>query len=341
MTIDLVTGGSGFIGRHLVEELVAGGSKVRILDLEPPDRHYADVDYIEGSITDEQVVRRAMNGVRHVYHAAGISELWLGDPSLFHSTHVVGTKIVFEAACDAAVERIVHTSSATVLIDATLGRRPVTLDESHLTAERHIIGHYARSKWRAEQVAFSFADRLPVVAVLPTLPLGPGDRHLTPPGHMLLNFLNGTNRAYTDCILNVIDVRDVAAGHRLACMRGRPGQRYLLNRHSLSMASFLTTLESLTDRDMPKWRVPGSAALAFSALVEFWANYVSYNPPIAPLAGTRMSLRPITFAGDLADAELGLPTTPLVKTLSDATAWLAGEGYLPDESGSTVMCRGR
>lgn len=341
MTIDLVTGGSGFIGRHLVDELVADGTKVRILDLEPPDRHHTEVDYVEGSITDEQVVRRAMNGVRHVYHAAGISDLWLGDPSLFHSTHVDGTRVVFEAACDAAVERVVHTSSATVLIDDTLGQRPVTLDESYRTSERHIIGHYARSKWQAEQVAFSFADRLPIVAVLPTLPLGPGDRRLTPPGRMLLNFLNGTNRAYTDCILNIIDVRDVAAGHRLACRRGRPGQRYLLNRHSLSMASFLGALEELTDRTMPKWRIPGSAALVFSALDEFWASHVSCRTPIAPLAGTRMSLRPVTFSSDLAEAEFGLPTTPLVKTLSDAAAWLADDGHLPDERGSTVMYSGR
>lgn len=332
MTINLVTGGSGFIGQHLVDQLIAAGDRVRVLDIEPPAVRRAGVDYIQGSVTDPKAVREAMSGVRHLYHTAAIPHLWISDPLLFEETNVVGTKITFDAALRANVERVVHTSSATVLIDGVIGNGPSSLDENHRTREGDLIGHYARSKWRAEMVAMSYAQKLPVVIVLPTLPFGPGDRHMTPPSRMLLDFVNGKNRAYADCILNMVDVRDVAAGHRLACVHGRPGQRYILNCHSLPMLSFLACLETLVSRPMPRWRIPGMAALTVSAILEAWSNLVSSRAPIAPLAGTRMGLQPIIFDSSLARKELGLPTTPIVETLSDAVAWLASEGHLIAES---------
>lgn len=340
MGISLVTGGSGFIGQHLVQDLVAHGEKVRILDPEPPDMRLEDVAYVQGSVTDARLVKEAMDGVVHVYHTAAISDLWIPDPAMFHEINAVGTRVILEAAFEAGVERVVHTSSGTVLIDDRIGRMPRTLDETYQTNERGLAGAYARSKWQAEKVATNFMEKLPIVIVLPTLPLGPGDRRLTPPSRMLLDFSSGRIEAYIDCILNIIDVRDAAAGHRLACARGRPGRRYILNGHSLSMVSFLSCLETLTNQPMPKWRISGKIALAVSAVMEFWSNRVSGQPPIAPLAGTRTSLRPVIFDGRLAKTELGLPSTSLEKTLSDAIGWLVQAGRLPKEKQrSTVVAR--
>ena len=328
MTLSLVTGGSGFIGQHLVRQLLADGQKVRILDIEPPARRFMDVDYIQGSITDTNVVREAMCGVCHLYHTAAIPHLWLPDPTMFHETNVVGTRIVFDEAVRANVKRAVHTSSATVLINKSLDRRQRLVSETHQTQESDLIGHYARSKWNAENMALSYADKLSVIIVMPTLPLGPGDRHFTPPSHMLRDFVNGKNVAYADCILNIIDVRDVALGHSLACLRGHSGQRYLLNSHSLPMAVFLECLERLTDLPMPKWRVPCCLALVASACMEVWSNLITGRSPIAPLAGLRAGLQPIIFDSRRARVELGLPAMPLDDTLKDAVAWLASNGHL-------------
>ena len=337
MTISLVTGGSGFIGQHLVDQLVDAGEQVRILDIEPPKTPRPRVEFIRGSVTDLSAVRMAMNGVCHVYHTAAIPHLWIADPSRFEETNVVGTRTVFEQALAAGAEKVVHTSSALVLIDSADRRSKITLNEGHQTCERSLIGHYARSKWRAEAVARSFADKLPVVIVMPTLPLGPGDHHFTPPSRMLLDFVNGKNLAYADCILNIMDVRDVAAGHRLACVRGRPGQRYILNRHSVPMSSFLQCLQKVTERDMPKWCVPGNLALMVSAILELWSSVVSRRAPVAPLAGVRAGLRPVMFDGGLAHAELGLPTRSLSDTLRDAVTWLASAGHLSDDLLSTRL----
>lgn len=341
MRTSLVTGGSGFIGQHLVEQLVADGERVRILDLEPPARRQADVEFVQGSITDRPIVDEAMAGARHVYHTAAIPHLWIPVPSMFEEVNVGGTRIVFEAALKAGVERVIHTSSATVLTGGIAGGERVTLDERHRTEVLDLIGHYARSKWQAEQVALGFADRLPVVVVLPTLPLGPGDGHLTPPTRMLMDFLSGRNRAYIDSILNVIDVRDVAAGHRLAARFGRPGERYILNRHSLEMTSFLQHLEAITGRPMPKRRLPALAAVCLSAVFETWSNVVSGRAPIAPFAGTRMGVLPIAFDGRRAETELCLPHTPLIATLRDAIAWLSRTACLPAEIEASGFAFGR
>ncbi len=337
MTISLITGGSGFIGQHLVNQLIDTGQRVRILDIEPPETLRPMVEFVQGSVTDRSAVRTAMDGVRHVYHTAAIPHLWIAEPRRFHETNVVGTQIVFEQALQAKAEKVVHTSSALVLIDCKDRRRAMTLNEGHQSCEHGLIGHYARSKWHAEAVARRFADKLPVVVVMPTLPLGPGDHHFTPPSRMLLDFVNGKNFAYADCILNIMDVRDVAAGHRLACERGRPGQRYILNRHSIHMASFLQCLQQVTERDMPTWRVPGGMALVVSAMLELWSSAFSGRAPIAPLDGVRTGLRPIVFDGRLAQSELGLPTRPLTDTLRDAVAWLASAGHLKDGLLSTRL----
>ncbi len=334
MTVSLVTGGSGFIGGHLVDQLAACGEEVRILDLEPPTKLPSGARFVQGSVTDRAAVGEAMAGVRHVYHTAAVPHLWMPNPSAYEEVNVGGTRVVFEAAIAAGVERVVHTSSAAVLAGGLGGRGPVTLDERHRTVERDLFGRYARSKYRAERLALDHAGSLSVVVVNPTLPLGPNDRHLTPPTRMVLDFVTGRARAFVDTVLNIVDVRDAAAGHRLAARRGRPGERYLLNGHSLGMAAFLRHLERVSGRPMPKRRAPSFAALAMGALCESWSSLVSGRPPLAPLAGVRMSRLPITFDGGRAERELGVQTRPLDETLRDSVAWLL-ENALVDAAGSS------
>ncbi len=319
----MVTGGSGFIGQHLVDQLLAKGETVRIFDVETPPVIRAGVTFVRGSVTDRALVERVIDGARHVYHTAAIPQLWAPDPAVYQQINVDGTKIVLEAAVKAGVERVVHTSSSAVLTGRHIGPGHTVVDETLQTYEHHLFGHYARSKWRAESVASSFSDRLSIVIVMPTLPFGPGDRRLTPPTRMLVDFINGRTPAYMDCLLNIIDVRDVAAGHILACERGRCGQRYILNQHTVDMASFLQQLRELTGRTMPHWRLPPKAALFASMIDEAWSTLVTKRIPRAPIAGTCMGGRPVEFSNRLAQTQLGCPSTPLLQTLIDAVSWLS------------------
>lgn len=339
MSLSLVTGGSGFIGQHLVDQLLARGETVRILDLEPPALSRAGVTFVQGSVTDPKAVGQAIQGARYVYHTAAIPHLWMPDPDIYREVNVEGTKTVFEAAFGAGVERILHTSSSCVLIGRHLERGPVLLDERGVLRDEDLLGHYARSKWQAERVAMGYADRMSVIVLMPTLPLGPGDGNMTPPTRMLCDVMNGKTPAFLDCLLNIVDVRDVAAGHVLACERGRPGERYLLNQHSIDMATFLRRLGALTGAPMPRWRIPRAAALCASAADETWSTLVSKRAPRAPFAGLRMALKRVRFDNSLAKSTFGFPATPLLKTLRDAVNWLAENDLIaaPPEKRSLAL----
>src|SRR6516164_7898224 len=98
MTPVLVTGGSGFIGQHLVSELVGRGRQVRVLDVRLPSRMLPTVDYVQGSVLDQELVRCSMAGVDEVYHLAGLPGMWKPDRAEFHDVNYGGTETVLAIA---------------------------------------------------------------------------------------------------------------------------------------------------------------------------------------------------------------------------------------------------
>jgi len=303
----LVTGGSGFIGRHVVAALASQGHYVRILDLEPPREKLQGIEYVAGSILDAACVRDALRGIDHVYHVAGISQLWTRDPADFRRINYEGTQAMLDAAREAGVGRFVHCSSETVTL-ADFGPMP---------------GPYSRSKLQAEQAVRAAAENgLPAVVVAPTVTIGPNDDNQTPGTAMLSVFLGGRVRFYLDCTLNLVDVRDVARGMFLAGAHGRMGERYFLGGHNISVAALLRSMQEFTQRRQLRIPIPGALALMVAALAETVATHLTHRPPIASVEGVRLGrlLRPI--ASDLAQRDLGYAARPLEVTLRDAIAWL-------------------
>src|SRR4029078_7427634 len=99
---------------------------------------------------------------------------------------------------------------------------------------------------------------LDAVIVNPTVPIGPDDRNLTPPAAMLLMFLQGRTPDFLECILNLVDVRDVATGCILAAERGHPGERYILGGENVALRDLLALMQQLSRRPMPRRSIPGS-----------------------------------------------------------------------------------
>jgi dihydroflavonol-4-reductase len=334
MAFTLVTGGSGFIGRHLVRLLRGRGEQVRVFDLRQPGRaDDAGVEFVQGDIADAAAVDCAVAGAGRVFHLAANPNLWARDPRDFDRVNLQGTLNVLTAAERHRPQRVVYTSTESIL--AGLRHRAATgmIDETVDLAVDDMPGPYCRSKFLAERAALEAARRgLPVVVVNPTLPVGPGDRLMTPPSRMLVDFLHGRTPAYLETTLNVIDVRDAALGHLLAAERGRPGQRYILGGENITMSALLALLEELTGRPMPKRRVPYWMAYAYAALDEFVADRVTGRPPRAPLTGVRLARHAMRFDNSLALAELGLEPRPLRQSLADAVAWFLREGLLQERA---------
>src|SRR5271156_5315489 len=110
MTGILVTGGSGFIGQHLVSELVARGRHVRVLDVRAPHCALPMVDYVEGSVLDKQLLHGAMVGIEEVYHLAGLPGMWRPDRTDFHIVNFTGTENVLAPARRCGVAKFIHCS---------------------------------------------------------------------------------------------------------------------------------------------------------------------------------------------------------------------------------------
>jgi len=316
---NLVTGGAGFIGAHLVRLLRSRGEQVKVLDIAAPPADFAalDVEMIEGSILDHGVVGDAMADATRVFHLAADPNLWARDKSRFAEVNLGGTRVVLAAAERAGVDRLVYTSTESIVKGRRVGDGPATEDFS--VTEDDMPGPYCRSKFLAERAAREAAARgLPVVIVNPTLPIGPGDGKLTPPSRMLLDFLNGKNPAYLDFEMNMIDVRDAARGHVLAAERGRIGERYILGGENVSLRRVLAMVEELTGLSMPSRRVPYVVAWCTAVVSEFVADHITGRPPRAPLTGVRLARTRMVFDSTKTRRELGLEPRPVIDALADA-----------------------
>lgn len=329
MALNLVTGGCGFIGTHLVDLLRKRGEDVRVLDLSSPVERLECVEYQCGSITDSEVVDRAVTGCRRVFHLAALSGLWGRDKSAFVAVNRYGTRNVLDGARRRGVETIVHTSTESVLIAMGRGRRPQIVNEHTQCTLEEMAGAYCRGKYLAEQEARRAAgEGQRVVIVNPTVPAGPGDHWITPPTRMMLGFLNGAYPAYLDCTLNLGDARDIAEGHWLAAESGKAGQRYILGAHDVRIGRLLQLLGELTGRTLVERRVPYALALGISAASELIADWITRRPPAAPLAGVRLAGVPAAFDNSETRRQLAWTPRPLEETLRDAIADYRARGLL-------------
>lgn len=322
----LVTGGGGFIGLHLVQQLLQRGDTVRVLEL--PDVPLPDdVEVVRGSVGDVDTVRKALNNVDRLYHLAANPNLWTHDKNEFRRVNYEGTFTVLQEAQRCDLEVIVYTSTESILTGK--GRHEAVVDSAVKRLIQEMPGPYCRSKFLAEQAAFKAAENgQPVVIVAPTLPIGPGDRKTTPPTRMILDFINHNVPAYLECGFNMIDVRDIAAGHILAAEHGRPGERYILGNENMALSQFLKLIEDITGLEMPKTRIPFWVALMAGAVSEFIADYVTHRQPRAPLTGVRLARYPMYFDSNKAVSELGLPQHSVYQALKDEIEWLLEQGRI-------------
>jgi dihydroflavonol-4-reductase len=205
------------------------------------------------------------------------------------------------------------------------GGTPGTEDSPVSIAD--MTGHYKRSKFEAEQVALEFAAQgLPVVIVNPTAPVGERDLKPTPTGKIIVDFLRGAMPAYVDTGLNLVDVRDVAAGHLLAAERGRPGERYILGARNMTLREIFETLAGISGRRAPNLRLPYGLALGFS-LAEMAVAGLTGREPRAPLEGVRMARQKMFVTTDKAERELGFRPGPVEDALQRAVEWFRRNRY--------------
>jgi dihydroflavonol-4-reductase len=323
MTRALVTGGCGFIGQHVVSELVARGRQVRVLDVLPAPRSAAMVDYIQGSVLDRGLVHDVMGGVDEVYHLAGLPGMWKPDRADFHAVNFTGTENILAAARQRGVARFLHCSTESILFRVPQ-QGDADAEDAALQAD-DMPGPYTRSKMLADQLALQAAAAgFPVIVGCPTMPIGPHDHNLTPPTAMLQHFLGGGPlQMYLDFIVNLVDVRDVAAGLILAMEKGRVGHRYILGGDCIPLKQVLALMAASGCRKLfvP---VPGAFAELAARMIEFVSDHVTGTAPAATVEGVRIARSATALSIEKARRELGYMPRSVEPVLRETIAHLMG-----------------
>jgi dihydroflavonol-4-reductase len=323
MTRILVTGGTGFIGLHLVSALVARGRKVRVLDLQAPSCALPGVEYIQGSVLDPDQVDHALEGVGEVYHLAGLPGMWMPRKTDFYAVNYRGTELMIAAARKRGIARFLHCSTESILFRGSSSKGAVADDE--LLPADDAPGPYTRSKLLAERFAMqAAASGFPVIVGCPTMPIGPHDRNLTPPTAMLRHFLGGRLQFYVDFAVNLVDVRDAAAGLVLAMERGKVGHRYILGGESIPLKTILQRVAAIGGRRATLIPVPGRIAEAAAGMLELIADHVTHRAPSGTAEGVRIALRARALSIEKAQRELGYAPRPVESALRETVLYLLG-----------------
>jgi dihydroflavonol-4-reductase len=263
----LITGGTGFIGRFVVRDLLRRGARVRLLcrDEAKARRLFGDqVATVAGDLMDPAASQRACRGVQTAIHLGGLYRFGRRHRARLEAANCRGAENILQAAWDQRVEKFVHVSSSGVLESAN------GLVTEHDFPDAVTGGqHYRRSKWLGERAALEWAARgFPVAVASPAAPLGPEDEAPTPTGRMVLDFLRGRFPFATRTTLNIVHVEELAAGILAVAEHGRRGERYLLGHHDVTLIEFLRLLAACSGRGAPRLCLPWGVIAVAGAVGE-------------------------------------------------------------------------
>ena len=333
----LVTGGTGFIGRHVVRLLIRQGACVRLLCRTPEKarRLFGDAAaVVEGDLLDLASLERACRDVETIFNLAGLYEFGARHRQTLWDINVLGTNHLLAAAWQARVERVVHCSTAGILTsDADSGAPP------NLPAQPPRGCHYKHSKWHGERLALDWARRgLPVMIASPTAPIGAEDERPTPTGRMIVDLLAGRFPCYSATGLNVIAVEDVARGILAVARAGRVGERYVLANRNMWLGDFLRMAATAASVKAPRLVAPWPLIALGGALGELWGLATG-------VGNGRLCWETAYFARqrqffDLARCVDGLAWSPdksIEDAVAEAVAWTLGKSPRAVENAATIQ----
>jgi nucleoside-diphosphate-sugar epimerase len=285
-----VTGGTGFIGRRVVELLRERGDEVVALVRTPSkatDLVEKGVTLVEGDLSDEHAIREAVKGSDAVFHIGAIYKVGIPKkerPELYEA-NVEGTKRVLDSAIAAGVARIVYVSTGNVFGN-TKGQ---AVDETYERDGEDFVSYYDETKYRAHKIAKDrIAKGAPIVIVQPGVVYGPGDHSAV--GDVIDQVSKGKlpAKALTEAGFNMVYVDDVAAGIMLAYDKGRDGEAYALGGERLNMGEMMDRVAAIAGRKPPRFTMPTAVLKALSPL----------GPVIGPAMGMPRNMKEAITASD-------------------------------------------
>lgn len=325
-----LTGATGFVGHHVARALAADGAELRLLVRKSSNlRNLEGIagDTHIGDLQEPESLRPALAGCDAVVHVAADYRLWIPDPKQMYRANVDGTRELLRMAREAKVPRVVYTSSVATMHFRTDG---IVVNEDTPVSLKDMVGHYKRSKFKAEQEAISAANAGQKVMILnPTTPIGPNDSKPTPTGRIFVDFLNRKFPAYVDTGLNLVDVGEVARAQVLALTKGKPGRRYILGGENLTLKQILDKMSAITGIPSPTVKIPFAVAATYAFFEELITGKIRGKEPRATLEEVRMGRKKMYASSARAQQELGFRILPVYPAMRAAIEWFRANGYAP------------
>jgi dihydroflavonol-4-reductase len=340
----LVTGGTGFLGSHLVSGLArssrGAARDVRVLVQSTPPAWLRDlgVEIVAGSVARPEDLARAAAGVERIYHLAGMVSHKPSDGHRMYAVHVDGTRHLCEAAVAAGCKRIVMASTSGTIAAST---RADDMPDEDSTAPLEVIARwpYYTSKLYQEETARRVCEgKVELVTINPSLLLGPGDDRLSST-RPVLQFLAREIMMTPPGGLNFVDARDVAALLPVAMDRGTPGERYLVGGYNWTFEELFGRLERLTKVAAPRLKARGPLPLlatrAQAALYRHWGRRVPVEPQSVEMAEHFWY-----FDSGKAARELGFEPRDATDTLFDTVKYIREHLLSNDAFGKPARAAG-
>jgi dihydroflavonol-4-reductase len=316
-----LTGGTGFIGSHVLRELVAAGYRVRAL-VRNRAAALPGCDAVLGDLEHTGRLAQHIAGCRYVVHCGARYSFAPADRAGMGRVNVGGTAGLLLAARVAGVERCVVTSSASTVGASDDG---LAVDERRMPPPEDAPSTYHGSKREQERAAR--AARVPAVLLLPTAPIGPGDGAPTPTGQMVLDFARGRMMSLPPHGgMNLVPVEDVARAHVRALTAGRPGERYLLGGENLTLDALWALLAGVTGRPMPRARIPIWALTMLAHTDDARCRVLRGSRPVVPLEGVRLAQHRMYVDSRKAAAALDFHPGSVRSALERAVSWYRARG---------------
>ncbi len=317
----LITGGSGFLGRHLARQLLREGHIV--ISLARRSSRLLErlgAQQIKGDVLDRAAFAQAAIGADGIFHCAGRVERG-GTATDLMRLHVEGARHAVEAAAEAGVARVVFASTSGV-VGISADPSAMADDDSPYALALAAKWPYYLSKIYAEKAARASAEDLGVALVIvrPSLLLGPGDRRLSSSGDVL-RFLKGQLQVVTPGGMAVVDARDAAQALQLAMQKGRAGEAYLASALNCTVEEFFRRVATLSQLQPPKAVVGGEAARLGARVVEFAARVFGRESPV-DRESVEMGLYTWSVDSTKAREELGWSPRDPNETLRDTVKYL-------------------
>ncbi len=318
-----VTGGTGFLGRHLVPALCrAGYQPIRVLTRRPHENmwlhRYPQVEVVGGDLLDAGAVRRGVEGCRFVVHAGGIFRFWVpGDENVFYDTNAHGTEHVLDAALKAQVERVIHISTVAVIGEPDSDK---IVDETHPPRPTDAYQH---SKLQAEQLALRYCaeHQLPVVILRPGAYYGPMGHYAfnrlffkDPMRGIIMQVSGGRH------IIFPAYIADVAQGVVQALAHGHIGEIYNICGDWIRHREAFDIICAEAGLHWPRLPIPGWLGITTARILE-GISALTHREPFWP-----MNLRSYVYnnwrvSSEKAQRDLGFVPTDFREGARQTIAW--------------------